>query len=140
MCFLGKQAIDGDYVQTGQILGAIASIPAATFSSEIEIAEDNQSAVITREVDMGLQKIEVSLPAIFTCDLRLNTPRFTNVKAILQSKKKKVETLNLEELGIDVKHRITIEEVNPPQERQGGVLVESVDELIDKLKNESKVI
>ena len=93
-----------------------------------------------REVDFGLQRIEVGLPAVFTCDLRLNTPRFANVKAILQAKKKKVEAVKLEDLGIDVAPRITVEEVNPPEERQGGVLVADVDELIDKLKNEAKVI
>ena len=140
LCFLGKQAIDGDYNQTGQILGAIASMPAATFSSEIQIADDNKSAVVTREVDMGLQKWEVSIPAIFTCDLRLNTPRFTNVKSILASKKKKVEAVNLADLGIDVTPRIKIEEVNPPEERLGGVMVQDVDELIEKLKNEAKVL
>ena len=117
LTFLGKQAIDGDYVQTGQILGALAMMPAATFTSEIEIADDNQTAVITREVDFGLQKQEINLPAIFTCDLRLNTPRFTNVKSILASKKKKVETINLADLGIDVAPRLKIEEVNPPEER-----------------------
>ena len=121
-------------------MGAIASIPAATFASDIEIAEDNKSAVVTREVDFGLQKVEVSIPAIFTCDLRLNTPRFTNVKSILGAKKKKVESVDLETLGIDVTPRIKIEEVHPPEERQGGVMVADVDELLDKLKNEAKVL
>lgn len=115
-------------------------VPAATFSSEITFSEDKSSAEILREVDFGLQKINVSLPAVFTCDLRLNTPRFANVKSILAAKKKKVDTIKLEELGIDVSPRIVIEEVNPPAEREGGVLVADVDELVDKLKNEAKVI
>ena len=140
MCILGKQAIDGDYVQTGQILGALSTIPAATFSSEIEFADDMSSAIVTREVDFGLQKVQVSLPAVFTCDLRLNTPRFANVKNILKAKKKKVEVVNLEDLGIDVAPRIIIEEVNAPVERKGGMMVADVDELIHKLRNEAKVL
>ena len=115
-------------------------IPAATFCSEIVFADDHPSAIITREVDYGLQRIEVSLPCIFSCDLRLNTPRFATVKNILKAKRKKVEVVKLEDLGIDVQPRIKIEEVYPPQERIGGSLVADVDELIDKLKNEAKVI
>ena len=140
MCILGKQAIDGDYVQTGQILASRMGISGATFSSEIEFNDDNSLATVLREVDFGLQKIEVELPAVFTCDLRLNTPRFANVKSILQAKKKRVDVMKLEELGIDVEPRIVIEEVNAPSERAGGVLVADVDELIDKLKNEAKVL
>ncbi len=140
MCILGKQSIDDDYVQTGQILGALATIPCATFSSEIQFSEDQQSAIVTREVDQGLQKVQVQLPAVFTCDLRLNTPRFANVKSILKAKKKKVEAIALEELGLDVAPRIKIEEVRAPEERQGGVLVADVDELIAKLKDEAKVL
>ena len=140
MCILGKQAIDDDYVQTSQILASKMNVPAVTFSSEINFAEDKQSATVLREVDFGLQKVDVSLPAIFSCDLRLNTPRFANVKSILKAKKKKVEAIALDDLGIDVTPRIKVESVEPPEERAGGVLVADVDELIDKLKNESKVI
>ena len=140
ICILGKQAIDGDYVQTGQILASRMGISGATFSNEIHFSDDNSIATVTREVDFGLQKVEVSLPAVFTCDLRLNTPRFANVKSILQAKKKRVDELKLEELGIDIEPRIVIEEVNAPSERAGGVLVADVDELIDKLKNEAKVL
>ena len=93
------------------------NIPAATFCSEIEFSEDNTSATITREVDFGLQKLKINLPAVFTCDLRLNTPRFANVKSILKAKKKRVDVLSLEELGIDVTPRITVEEVNEPPVR-----------------------
>ena len=87
-----------------------------------------------------MQKIEVSLPAVFTCDLRLNTPRFANVKSILKAKKKRVDTYKVEDLGIDIEPRVVVEEVFEPEVRQGGVILESVDELIDKLKNEAKVI
>ena len=115
-------------------------VPAATFSSEIVFSDCKSKATVLREVDFGLQRIEVGLPAVFTCDLRLNTPRFANVKSILQAKKKKVEAVKLDDLGIDVTPRIKIEQVNPPEERAGGVLVENVDELIDKLRNEAKVL
>jgi electron transfer flavoprotein beta subunit len=87
-----------------------------------------------------MQKIEVKLPAVFTCDLRLNTPRFANVKSILKAKKKRVDTYKAEDLGIDVEPRIVVEEVFEPEVRQGGDILESVDELIEKLKNEAKVI
>lgn len=95
---------------------------------------------MTREVDFGLQKIRVTLPAVFTCDLRLNTPRFANVQNIIKAKKKPIETVNLADLGIDVTPRLKVERVEMPAERQGGVLVGSVDELVAKLKNEAKVI
>lgn len=127
---LGKQSIDDDYNQTGQILAALMGIPSATFSSKIEFSADNKSADVTREVDFGLQKIRVSLPAIFTCDLRLNTPRFANVQSIIKAKKKPIETLNLKDLGIDVEPRLKVERVEMPTERKGGVIVGSVDELI----------
>lgn len=127
---LGKQSIDDDYNQTGQILAALMGIPSATFSSKIEFSTDNKSADVTREVDFGLQKIRVSLPAIFTCDLRLNTPRFANVQSIIKAKKKPIETLNLKDLGIDVEPRLKVERVEMPTERKGGVIVGSVDELI----------
>lgn len=115
-------------------------VPAITFSSEITFSDDKSSATVLREVDYGLQKVSVNLPAIFSCDLRLNTPRFANVKSILKAKKKRVDAVKLDELGIDVSPRIVIEEVNAPSEREGGVLVENVDELINKLQNEAKVI
>ena len=95
---------------------------------------------MTREVDFGLQKIRVPLPAIFSVDLRLNTPRFANVQNILKAKKKPVTVINLSEMGIDVLPRIKVERVEAPTERKGGVIVESVDELINKLRNEAKVI
>ena len=140
LAILGKQSIDDDYVQTGQILASLMDVPAATFSSEIAFSDDQKTATILREVDFGLQKIEVGIPAVFTCDLRLNTPRFANVKSILKAKKKKVDTVDLASLGIDTTPRIKIEQVEAPEERSGGVMVADVDELIDKLKNETKVI
>ena len=140
LAILGKQSIDDDYNQTGQILASIMGIPSATFSSKIELSADSKSAEVTREVDFGLQKIRVSLPAVFTCDLRLNTPRFANVQSIIKAKKKPVETLNLKDLGIDFEPRLKVEKVEMPSERKGGVIVGSVDELINKLKNEAKVI
>jgi electron transfer flavoprotein beta subunit len=115
-------------------------IPSATFSSKIEFAGDNASAEVTREVDFGLQKVRVTLPAVFTCDLRLNTPRFANVQSIIKAKKKTIETLNLKDLGINVEPRLKVEKVEMPAERKGGVIVASVDELVQKLKNEAKVI
>jgi len=139
MVFVGKQAIDDDYVQTGQILGSRMGIPTATFSSEIVFSDDGHAQIL-REVDFGMQKIKVTLPAVFTCDLRLNTPRFANVKSILAAKKKRVDTIKLEDLGIDFAPRIKIEEVSAPKEREGGVMVADVDELIAKLKNEAKVL
>lgn len=115
-------------------------IPSATFSSKIEIADDIKSAIVTREVDFGLQKIQVTLPAVFTCDLRLNTPRFANVQSIIKAKKKPIETINIKDLGIDIEPRLKVEKVDSPPERKGGVMVGSVDELIQKLKNEAKVL
>ena len=137
---LGKQAIDDDYNQTGQILAALMGIPSATFSSKIEFAQDGKSAEVTREVDFGLQKIRVSIPAVFTCDLRLNTPRFSTIQSIIKAKKKPMETLNLKDLGLDVEPRLKLEKVEMPSERKGGEIVGSVDELVKKLKNEAKVI
>ncbi len=113
-------------------------MPAASFASEIEMGDDH--AIVTREVDTGLQKIKVNLPAVFTCDLRLNQPRFANVQNIIKAKRKKIETIKLEEMGIDFEPRLTIESVEKPIEREGGVILESVDELVDKLRNEAKVI
>ena len=117
MVILGKQAIDDDCVQTGQILGSRMGIPTASFSSEIVFSDDKKTAQVLREVDFGLQKVQVDLPAVFTCDLRLNTPRFANVKSILSAKKKRVDTINLDELGLDVLPRVKVESVSPPTER-----------------------
>ena len=140
MALMGKQSIDDDYVQTGQILASLLDVPVATFSSGITFNDDNSSASVMREVDFGMQEIEVSLPAIFTVDLRLNTPRFANVQGILKAKRKPVEVLKLADLGIDATPRLNIEAVEAPSEREGGVIVENVDELLEKLRNEAKVL
>lgn len=138
MALLGKQSIDDDYVQTGQILASIMDIPCATFSSKIEV--DSGAAKVMREVDFGLQQVSVSLPAVFTVDLRLNTPRFANVQNILKAKKKPVEVIELESLGLDVAPRLKVEKVEAPTERAGGVKVKDVDELLAKLRDEAKLL
>lgn len=113
-------------------------IPCGSFASIIKF--EDKKATVTREVDFGLQEVTFSLPAVFTCDLRLNTPRFANVQNIIKAKKKPLETIELNSLGIDVTPRLKVEKVDSPSERAGGVIVASVDELISKLRNEAKVI
>ena len=125
-------------MQTGQILASILGWPSATFGSKIEFADKH--AAVTREVDFGLQKIMVPLPAVFTVDLRLNVPRFAKVQEILKAKKKPVDVIKLEDLGLDTEPRLKVEKVEAPAERAGGVIVETVDDLIAKLRNEAKVL
>ena len=134
----GKQAIDGDNSQTGQMLAALAGLGQATFASEVELGDD--TVTVTREVDGGLETIAVKLPAIITTDLRLNEPRYASLPNIMKAKKKPIDITTPEDLGVDVAPRITTLKVTPPAERQAGVIVESVEELFDKLKNEAKVI
>ncbi|MGB5324836.1 MAG: electron transfer flavoprotein subunit beta/FixA family protein [Pseudomonadales bacterium] len=138
LVILGKQAIDGDNNQTGQMLGALANMPQGTFASKVEI--DGDSVSVTREVDGGLQTVKLKLPAIVTTDLRLNEPRYASLPNIMKAKKKPLDTLSPGDLGIDLTARLTLVKVAPPPERQAGIKVESVDELVDKLKNEAKVI
>ena len=135
---LGKQSIDGDNNQTGQMLGALTGMPQGTFASKLEVADGK--AKVTREIDGGLQTVSLTLPAIVTTDLRLNEPRYASLPNIMKAKKKPLDTLTPEELGVDVAPRVTLVKVAPPEERQAGIKVETVDELIDKLKNEAKVI
>ena len=135
---MGKQAIDGDNNATGQMLAALLDWPQATFASAIELSGD--SAKVTREVDGGLQTIEVGLPAIITADLRLNEPRYASLPNIMKAKKKPLETLKPADLGVDVAPRLKVIKVNEPPKRQAGVKVGSVAELVAKLKNEAKVI
>ena len=134
----GKQAIDGDNSQTGQMLAALAGLGQATFASEVVLGDD--SVRVTREVDGGLETIAVKLPAIITTDLRLNEPRYASLPNIMKAKKKPIDITTPVDLGVDVAPRITTLKVTPPAERQAGVIVESVEELFDKLKNEAKVI
>ena len=138
LAILGKQAIDDDANQTGQMLAALAGLPQATFASKIEIADGK--AAVTREVDGGLEKVTMTLPAIVTTDLRLNEPRYVTLPNIMKAKKKPMETLKPADLGVDVTPRLKTLKVSEPAGRKAGVKVADVATLIDKLKNEAKVI
>ncbi|MFQ3200989.1 MAG: electron transfer flavoprotein beta subunit [Zhongshania sp.] len=138
MVILGKQAIDGDNNQTGQMLAALAGMSQGTFASEIVVEGD--SVTVTREVDSGLQVVKLTLPAVVTTDLRLNEPRYASLPNIMKAKKKPLDIMTPEELGVDVTPRVTTIKVEPPAERQAGIKVADVAELVDKLKNEAKVI
>ena len=134
----GKQAIDGDNSQTGQMLAALAGLAQATFASEIDLGED--SATVTREIDGGLETITVKLPAIVTTDLRLNEPRYASLPNIMKAKKKPIDIFTPADLGVDVSPRVKTLKVEPPAERAAGIKVDSVEVLVDKLRNEAKVI
>ena len=136
---LGKQAIDGDNNQTGQMLAAILGWAQATYASKIEKGADGHLA-ITREVDGGLETISCTLPTVVTTDLRLNEPRYASLPNIMKAKKKPIETLSPEELGVDVTPRLTVLKVEEPASRKAGVMVASVEELVEKLRSEAKVI
>ncbi|MDA9799743.1 electron transfer flavoprotein subunit beta/FixA family protein [Gammaproteobacteria bacterium] len=138
LVILGKQAIDGDNNQTGQMLAALLNYGQATFASKISI--DGDSASVTREIDGGLQTVKVSLPAIITTDLRLNEPRYASLPNIMKAKKKELDVQPIDAIGIDTAPRIELLSVELPAARQEGIKVESVEELVSKLKNEAKVI
>jgi electron transfer flavoprotein beta subunit len=138
MVILGKQAIDGDNNQTGQMLAALTGMSQGTFASEIVVEGD--SVTVTREVDSGLQVVKLTLPAVVTTDLRLNEPRYASLPNIMKAKKKTLDIMTPEELGVDVAPRVTTLKVEPPAERQAGIKVADVAELVDKLRNEAKVI
>jgi len=138
LIILGKQAIDGDNNQTGQMLAALLNYSQATFASKISI--EGNSASVTREIDGGLQTIKVSLPAIVTTDLRLNEPRYASLPNIMKAKKKEMDVQPVDSLGIDIAPRLELISVEPPATRAEGIKVESVEELVNKLKNEAKVI
>ena len=138
LVFMGKQAIDDDCNQTGQMLAALLNWPQATFASKI-IVKDKSLEVI-REVDEGLETIETSIPSIVTCDLRLNEPRYASLPNIMKAKKKPLEQINASDLGVDIKPRIEQIKVEEPPKRKAGIKVASVEELVQKLKNEAKVI
>tara|TARA_B100001173_G_scaffold305846_1_gene311848 strand:+ start:414 stop:1163 length:750 start_codon:yes stop_codon:yes gene_type:complete len=138
LVFMGKQAIDDDCNQTGQMLAALLNWPQATFASKIEVKE--KSLEVTREVDEGLETIEVNMPAIVTCDLRLNEPRYASLPNIMKAKKKPIEQISTSDLGVDTKPRIEQMKVEEPPKRKAGIKVASVEELVQKLKNEAKVI
>lgn len=138
LVILGKQAIDDDSNQTGQMLAALLGWPQATFASEIELGDG--TAKVTREIDGGLETIDINLPAIVTTDLRLNEPRYASLPNIMKAKKKPIDELTPADLGVDVTPRLTTLKVEEPAKREAGVMVESVAELVDKLKNEARVI
>ena len=136
--FMGKQAIDDDCNQTGQMLSSLLGWSQGTFASKIEVKD--KSMQVIREVDEGLETIEINLPAIVTCDLRLNEPRYASLPNIMKAKKKPIEQLIAKDLGVDISNRIQQLKVEEPPKRKGGVKVASVAELVSKLKNEAKVI
>lgn len=135
---MGKQSIDGDNNQTGQMLGALTGYPQGTFASELTI--DAGKVKVTREIDGGLQTLSLKLPSIVTTDLRLNEPRYASLPNIMKAKKKPLDETTPEALGVDTTLRVTLLKVEPPAERAAGVKVADVDELLDKLRNEAKVI
>jgi electron transfer flavoprotein beta subunit len=138
LVFMGKQAIDDDCNQTGQMLSALLDWPQATFASKIDVKEGKLE--VTREIDEGLETIEVNTPAIVTCDLRLNEPRYASLPNIMKAKKKPIEQINASDLGVDMSSKIQQIKVEEPPKRQAGIKVSSVAELVQKLKNEAKVI
>ena len=136
--FMGKQAIDDDCNQTGQMLSALLDWPQATFASKIEVKDGKLQVV--REIDEGLETIEINTPAIVTCDLRLNEPRYASLPNIMKAKKKPIEQMAASDLGVDVAPKIQQIKVEEPPKRKAGIKVSSVAELVQKLKNEAKVI
>ena len=138
LVFMGKQAIDDDCNQTGQMLAALLNWPQATFASKIDV-KDNKLEV-TREIDEGLETIEINVPAIVTCDLRLNEPRYASLPNIMKAKKKPIEEIAALDLGVDVSPRLEQIKVEEPPKRKAGIKVANVAELVQKLKNEAKVI
>ena len=138
LVILGKQSIDSDNNQTGQMLAALTGMPQGTFASEVGI--DGDKVNVTREVDAGLQTVTLNLPAIVTTDLRLNEPRYAKLPDIMKAKRKPLEVKPAADFGVDLKPRTTLIKVTPPAQRQAGIIVKSIDELVEKLKNEAKVI
>ncbi|MDO6515402.1 MULTISPECIES: electron transfer flavoprotein subunit beta/FixA family protein [Neptuniibacter] len=138
MVILGKQAIDSDNNQTGQMLAALLDRPQGTFASKVAV--DGDKVQVTREIDGGLQTVELQMPAIVTTDLRLNEPRYASLPNIMKAKRKPLDLLTPDELGVAVSSNLTLLSVEPPAERQAGIKVSSVDELVEKLRNEAKVI
>jgi electron transfer flavoprotein beta subunit len=138
LVLVGKQAIDDDANQTGQMLAALLDWPQAAFASKVVI--EGSKAQVTREIDGGLETIEIATPAVITTDLRLNTPRYATLPNIMKAKKKPLENVKPADLGVDVAPRLKTLKVSDPPKRKGGVMVKDVAELVDKLKNEAKVI
>ena len=139
LIIMGKQAIDDDCNQTGQIVATLLGYPQATFASELKKNDDN-TIDVTREVDGGLETIRINIPCVITTDLRLNEPRYASLPNIMKAKQKKIETLEIESFGIDIKNRLELLEVSEPPDRKPGIKVEDVESLVDKLKNEAKIL
>ena len=140
LVLMGKQAIDDDANQTGQMLAALLGVGQATFVSKLELLENNTRARCARETDAGIETVTVALPAVITTDLRLNEPRYVSLPGIMKAKKKPIEELMLADLGATATSRTTVLKLESPPRRKAGVRVKSVDELVDKLRNEAKVI
>ena len=138
LMILGKQAIDDDMNATGQMIAALLDWPQATFASKVEIS--GKIAKVSREVDGGIENIEISLPAVISTDLRLNEPRYASLPNIMKAKKKPISKIKIEDLNIEIKKHLSILKVEEPAKRQSGIVLKTVDELVDKLKNEAKVI
>ena len=138
LVIMGKQAIDDDMNATGQMLSAMLNWGQATFASKLEIQD--KKIKVGREIDGGIENIEVNLPAIVTTDLRLNEPRYASLPNIMKAKRKLIDEINVEDLNIDIEPRLEILKVEEPKSREAGIMVKSVDEMIEKLKNEAKVI
>jgi electron transfer flavoprotein beta subunit len=138
LVILGKQAIDDDANQTGQMLAALLGWPQGVFASEVVIADG--SMTVTREIDAGMETIKMKLPAVITADLRLNEPRYATLPNIMKAKKKKIDTTTPKDLGVEIKQHLKIVKMADPPSRKAGIKVATVDELVDKLRNEAKVI
>lgn len=138
LVILGKQAIDDDSNQTGQMLAALLDWPQGTFASKVELGEGEME--VTREIDGGLETVKLQVPAVLTVDLRLNEPRYAKLPNIMKAKKKPLDVIDAGETGVDLAPRLTTLKVSEPAQRQAGIIVGSVSELVDKLRNEAKVI
>ena len=138
LVIMGKVGIDGDHNQTGQMFASLLELPQATFASELKV--EGNKIEVTREIDGGLETLSTDLPAVVTTDLRLNEPRYASLPNIMKAKRKPLEEINIDDLGIDVNEKVKLLKVESPPEREEGVKVESVDQLVEKLKNEAKVI
>lgn len=140
LVILGKQSIDGDNGTTGPMLAELLDWPQVTFASKLDLIDDNTAAVVERETDVGVETVQVPLPALVTADLRLNTPRYPKLPSIMKAKKKPIETHDAAALGVDLELKNVVVSVDAPPPRPPGVKVASVDELVDKLKNEASVL
>ncbi|XP_039135105.1 electron transfer flavoprotein subunit beta, mitochondrial [Dioscorea cayenensis subsp. rotundata] len=140
LMILGKQAIDDDCNQTGQMVAGLLNWPQGTFASKVLLDKEKQVATVEREVDGGLETLSLDLPAVITTDLRLNQPRYATLPNIMKAKSKVIKKVTLEELNVEIKSDLEVVQVTEPPKRKAGVIISSVDELIDKLKNEARVL